>query len=242
MGCTACHSTMPRLNYFGEKLMLRGNELDRMTIADLPNGHAIIAARTGTELPVGLGPAAPGALVARSAAKCTSCHNDGQENDEEGGTRITPGLFMHKISNLFSFRFKVTALQVETNKLTEAAEKKTKITVAKGDWLQLWIAGPVAKNISVRMEAELSEGKTVGLHNYAIAYSNVFGPEGTVNLRVGGFTHGEWLSITDQKRAFAPHFSIYEYQSAKGAGDDAFKINHRKIRPFQSGQHIAPGI
>lgn len=221
MGCTACHSTMPRLNYFGEKLMLRGNELDRMTAADLPKDHLDILAKAESEYK----PMAGAAVSRVAAAKCTSCHNDGQAYDEAGGTQVSKNLFLHKVSNLFSLRYKFTALQVEPNKLTEGGEKKTKITAAKPDWLQLWIGGPIAKNITVRMEAELSEGKAVGLHNYAVAFSNLFGsPEGLMNLRVGGFTHGEWLSITDQKRAFSPHFSIYEYQSAKGAGEDPYKI------------------
>lgn len=203
MGCTACHSTMPRLNYFGEKLMLRGNELDRMKASDAPAGHLEVTAGTS----------------------CTSCHNDGDMIDEAGGKETASALFLHKVSNLLGFRTKLTALAVETNKLTEGGEKKTRITAGKGDWVQLWVAGPVAKGVSVRIEAELAEGKSVGLHNYAVAFSNLFGaPEGTLNLRVGGFTHGEWLSITDQKRAFAPHFSIYEFRSAKGAGDDAFKV------------------
>lgn len=203
MGCTACHSTMPRLNYFGEKLMLRGNELDRMSVSDLPKQHA--------EVPEGV--------------SCTSCHNDGNKGDEVGAKRISPGLFLHKVSNLLSFRAKFTALSVETNKLTEGGEKKTRVTAGKGDWIQFWVAGPIAKNITIRVEAELAEGKSVGLHNYAVAFSNLLGtPDGILNLRVGGFTHGEWLSISDQKRAFSPHFDIYEFSSARGAGEDTFKV------------------
>lgn len=203
MGCTACHSTTPRLNYFGEKLMLRGNELDRMSASDRPQQHI--------EVPEG--------------SSCTSCHNDGSKGDEVGATGISSALSLHKVSNLLSFRTKITALSVENDKLTEGGEKKTRISAGKGDWIQLWVAGPVAKNIAVRAEAELVEGKSVGLHNYAVAFSNLFGtPEGILNLRVGGFTHGEWLSISDQKRAFSPHFSILEFTSAKGTGEDAYKV------------------
>lgn len=203
MGCTACHSTTPRLNYFGEKLMLQGNELDRMSVSDLPKQHDEVAAGTS----------------------CTSCHNDGSKGGEVGAAEISPALFLHKVSNLLSFRVKLTALSVETNKLTEEGEKKTRVTAGKGDWIQFWVAGPIAKNITVRAEAELVEGKPVGLHNYAVAFSNLFGtPKGVLNLRVGGFTHGEWLSISDQKRAFSPHFDILEFQSAKGTGEDTYKV------------------
>lgn len=203
MGCTGCHSTTPRLNYFGEKLMLRGNELDRMSVSDLPRRHAEVDAGTS----------------------CTSCHNDGSKGDEVGATEISPALALHKVSNLLSFRVKLTALSVETKKLTEGGKKKTRVTAGKGDWIQFWVAGPIAKNISVRAEAELTDGKSVGLHNYAVAFSNLFGsPEGVLNLRVGGFTHGEWLSISDQKRAFSPHFDILEFKSAKGTGEDTYKV------------------
>lgn len=203
MGCTACHSTTPRLNYFGEKLMLRGNELDRMTPSDRPPQHV--------DVPKGV--------------SCTSCHNDGYQGDEVGAKRISPTLVLHKMSNLLSLRVKFTGLSVETDKLTEGGEKKTLVTVGKGDWIQLWVAGPVAKNITVRAEAELADGQGVGLHNYAVAFSNLFRtPEGVLNLRVGGFTHGEWLSISDQKRAFSPHFDIYRLKSAGGAGQDTFQV------------------
>lgn len=203
MGCTACHSTTPRLNYFGEKLMLRGNELDRMSRADVPQQHVELAAGTS----------------------CTSCHNDGFEGAEAGAKKISPRLFLHKVSNLLSFRTKITALSVETNKLTEGGEKKTRVTAGKGDWIQFWVAGPIAKNIAIRAEAELADGKSVGLHNYAVAFSNLFRTsEGVLNLRVGGFTHGEWLSISDQKRAFSPHFDIYEFKSAGGTGEDTYKV------------------
>ncbi|MBI2838383.1 MAG: hypothetical protein HYX75_08720 [Acidobacteria bacterium] len=204
MGCTACHTTMPRLNYFGEKLLLRGNELDRMTTADLPQQHGEVTAGT----------------------RCTSCHNDGSEGEEVGAKKISPRLFLHKVSNLLSFRYKLTPLSVETNKLTEGGEKKTRVTAGKGDWVQFWVAGPITKNVTVRVEAELAEGKSVGLHNYAVAFSNLLGAkrEGALNLRVGGFTHGEWLSISDQKRAFAPHFDVFELASARGSGEDAYKV------------------
>jgi len=203
MGCTGCHSTMPRLNYFGEKLMLRGNELDRMRVSDLPKQH--VEVETG--------------------ARCTSCHNNGSKGRDVGAEPVAENLFLHAVSNLLSFRTKITLAAVEANKLTEGGQKNSLVTLGKGDWVQFWVAGPVAKNVTMRIEAELAEGKTVGLHNYAVAFSNVLGaPEGLLNLRVGGFTHGEWLSISDQKRAFSPHFDLFEISSSGGTGEDAYKV------------------
>ena len=177
MGCTACHSTMPRLNYFGEKLLLRGNELDRMGAADLPKAH----------------------LEVERGARCTSCHNDGRKGEEVGAEKFARDLFLHTVSNLLSFRTKITLAALETNKLSEGGQKKSRRTLGKSDWIQLWVAGPVAKNITVRVEAELVDGNTVGLHNHAVAFSNVLGsPEGLLNLRIGGFTDGEWIAISDR--------------------------------------------
>lgn len=78
------------------------------------------------------------------------------------------------------------------------------------------MGGPIAKNIAVRAESELSDGKAVDLHNYAVAFSNLLKSDGLLNLRVGGFTHGEWLSIGDNRRAFDPYFNIYRVTSAHG--------------------------
>jgi|GEM_PF-2883142 len=209
MSCLGCHSTMPRLNYFGEKLLLRGYELDKMSQADLPVNH------TETE-----------------SVTCTSCHNSGSvdPNGEVGAAQYASDLFLHDVSNYLSIRYKISALEVKTNDLTEGSEKKTRVSVGKMDWVQFWVAGPIAKNIAIRTEAELADGKSVGLHNYALAYSDLI-PKGALNVRVGGFTHGEWLSISDQKRAFSPHFSIFEVKSAQGkpvdgaiTSADTFKV------------------
>lgn len=202
MSCLACHTNTPRVNYFGEKLMVRGYELDKMTLADTPAGHVKVE------------------------TSCTACHNSGKPFDEVGGEKTgktSSNLFLHKVSNFLSIKMKFTPLELVTNELTEEGKLKTKVTVANPNWMQLWIAGPIAENIALRAEAELAEDKHVGLHNYAVAFSNVLNSNGLLNLRVGGFTHGEWLSIGDQKRFFAPHFNIYN--AVKTKGDDSFKVS-----------------
>ena len=199
MSCLACHTNTPRINYFGEKLLARGYEMDRMTQADQPAGHV------------------------KTEASCTSCHNSGKPSDAVGGEKFSPNLFLDKVSNYLSLRLKFTPLKLTTNAMTQEGKKETKITVGNSNWIQFWVAGPIAKNIALRAEAELSNGGSVGLHNYAVAFSNII-PDGLLNLRVGGFTHGEWLSVSDQKRFFAPHFNIYNVKSAAGKGEDTFKV------------------
>lgn len=203
LGCTACHSATPRVNYFGEKLMLRGYELDRMTPADLPADH----------------------LSIESGTMCTSCHNSGVQGAEVTAKEISPDMVLHQVSNYMSVRLKFTALELKTNdQPDQSGDTKTRVTLGKGNWAQFWVAGPIAKNIALRLEAELSDKSEVGMHNYAVIMSNLFHTDGTFNMRFGGFTHGEWTSISDQKRTFAPHFDIYNVTSAGGSGVDTFKV------------------
>lgn len=203
LSCKACHSAIPRTNYFGEKLMLRGYEMDRMTKADLPKGH--------DEIEEGI--------------SCTECHNSGSKGDEVTATKISPDLFLHNVSNYLSVRLKFTALELDTNDQPVGEEMKTRVTLGKANWAQFWVNGPIAKNIAVRAEAELSQGKPIEMHNYAVAISNLFHSNGALNIRFGGFTHGEWLSIPDQKRTFAPHFDIYRIRSANNRGADSVRVS-----------------
>ncbi len=203
LSCKACHTAIPRTNYFGEKLMLRGYEMERMTKADLPSGH--------DEIEEGM--------------SCTECHNSGDQGDEVTAKKITPDLFLHKVSNYLSVRLKFTPLELDTNAQPDGEEMKTKVTLGKANWAQFWVAGPIAKNIAVRAEAELSSGNPVEMHNYAVAMSNLFQSNGLLNLRFGGFTHGEWLSIPDQKRTFAPHFDIYRIRSSNSKGADSARVS-----------------
>ncbi len=202
LGCIACHTATPRTNYFGEKFMLRGYEMDRMTKADLPKGHDDIDAGTS----------------------CTECHNSGEKGDEVSAKEIKSDLFLHKLGNYLSLRVKFTPFELDTNARKEGNEMKSKVTVGKANHAQFWAAGPIAKNVAVRMEAEVADGDTVGLHNFAVAVSNLFKSNGLLNLRFGGFVHGEWLSISDQKRTFSPHFDIYQLRSANNRGADSVKV------------------
>lgn len=203
LGCKACHGAVPRTNYFGEKFMLRGYDLDKMTVADQPAGHVEI----------------------EKGVSCTECHNPGAKGDEVTAAKVSQDLFLHKVSNYLSARVKFTALELTANDQPVGSEMKTRVTLGKANWIQFWVAGPIAKNISVRAESELSDGSSVGLHNFAVAISDLFHSNGLLNIRFGGFAHGEWLSIPDQKRTFDPHFDIYTITSANGKGVDGFKVS-----------------
>lgn len=111
MPCTACHSTTPRLNYFGEKFMLKGYELDRMSAADRPASHP----------------------ETEATESCTSCHSSGQKG-EVGAAEISLNLYLHDISNILSFRVTFAARDVTAHDLTVKGEKETRITVGKGNW------------------------------------------------------------------------------------------------------------
>ena len=69
-------------------------------------------------------------------------------------------IFLEKINNLFGFRVNLTPVMLETKALQKkpSSEKQTAITIGNANWLQMFVAGSIYKDISFFSELEHNAG------------------------------------------------------------------------------------
>jgi hypothetical protein len=79
------------------------------------------------------------------------------DGDTTGKQKIGDRLFIDEIGNLFGVRINVVPLRIVTKDLeTGPGEPRTRVDVGGANWLQLFTAGSIARNISIFIETEIA--------------------------------------------------------------------------------------
>lgn len=110
--------------------------------------------------------------------------NDKPDGDAQGKKQFGSLLALDKdLGHWFTARLNLTPIQVETKAVTVNGEKRDKITFGNTNWLQLFVAGSIAKNVSIYIENEFTPDAFhqawyyLGLHN--------FGGSSLLNVQLG---------------------------------------------------------
>lgn len=177
--CTMCHTSFPRLNYFGEKFL-----------------------RNGFQMP-----------------------DDEPDGDTEGKDKISNDLFIDKVGNWFGARLSLTPMLYKTNDLTVDGEKEGSFNIGNSNWLQLFVAGSIFKNVSIfiEQEFEVDGSKFSWFHLYFTNLADTY-----VNFQVGKLSPVDFTPFPDRLRMWGKS-DVLNVKSSGGKGENSVTI--RQSRP-----------
>ncbi|MBI4377236.1 MAG: hypothetical protein HY549_12400 [Elusimicrobia bacterium] len=142
----------------------------------------------------------------------------GGAGGDETATKVSDRLVVPKLGDVFGLRIALTPFAYAKSGLTKNGGKAASSSIGRGNWLQVFTAGPIYKNVSIFIETELQNDK---LHNnwMYLGFHNLAGPEGYLNARVGNLPAMDWHTISGRLRANPPlKYSITsDFKSAAGA-------------------------
>ncbi|MBI4041668.1 MAG: hypothetical protein HY390_07370 [Deltaproteobacteria bacterium] len=194
---------------------------------------------------------------------CTTCHTafprvnyygerfmkngfqDPDADEPDGGTlgKLKKGnVDIGHLEDIFGARINLTPVTYQFNNLTVDGRKKDKVSVGKFNWIQLFTAGTITKNISFFDELELAETSLkhgwfiLGLHNLL---DHKF-----INFQVGKISPTDWTSFSNRLRIF-PEVSGMADKVAPSAGatspEDAVAISSGQFGINYYG-YYGPGV
>ncbi len=176
---------------------------------------------------------------------CTTCHtvfprlnyygeqfkrNGYQDPDTEepDGNKlkknINKNMVIDRVSNLLGFRLNVTPIKVQENKLEQGGETKNKTTIGDANWIQLFVAGSVFKNVSFFTEMQFEDEK-FHFSWWSLGFHNIFKSK-AINFTIGNVSPLDYGSHSNRLRIFAPiKNAVYNIKTANGTGDDSIGIS-----------------
>jgi hypothetical protein len=127
------------------------------------------------------------------------------------------------VGHWFTARFNVTPVALETNAQTVEGDPENKLTIGNPNWLQLFVAGSLAKNISVYIENELAPD---GFHQawYYLGFHNLAGTS-WINAQVGRLSAVVFSPYPDRLPQLpAIGGGVMRVKSSNGAGESSIDM------------------
>lgn len=169
---------------------------------------------------------------------CTTCHtafprlthygerfmwNGYQDPDAEeldgntkGKKQINDNLAIDRVSNLLGFRLNLDIARWDSNAVTDDGKKEDAVTIGNANWIQFFVAGSIAKNISFFTEMEF---KDTSLHVswWKVGFHNLFGTQ-LANVIVGNLPTREYGAYPNRLRILGTvKGDIFGVKSSGGA-------------------------
>ncbi|MEE9258931.1 MAG: hypothetical protein V3U37_05270, partial [Nitrospinaceae bacterium] len=79
------------------------------------------------------------------------------DGDKVGKEELSDDLFIDQVGNWLGARLSLTAVEYESNGLTKNGEDQYSLNFGNSNWLQLFVAGTIFKNVSIFIEQEFEE-------------------------------------------------------------------------------------
>lgn len=148
-----------------------------------------------------------------------------EDGDTDGKIKIEDTLNLNSLVDVFGIRVSYTPISYKSNSRKEA-DGSLDDTVDEGnaDWVQLFVGGSIAKNISTFIETEITSD-SVHINWFHIGFNNLFGMGSYANIRAGRLSAFNWHAMTGRLRAIAPvKNQVFDYKSSNGKGDDSVAV------------------
>ncbi|MFH1502464.1 MAG: hypothetical protein ABIG03_05395 [Candidatus Eisenbacteria bacterium] len=158
--------------------------------------------------------------------------NEMPDGDEVGKTQLNDATFIDKLGNYMGVRLNVTPVQYKTNALTDSdGEPVDQLTLGNTNWAQFFVAGSIAKNMSIFIEMEFTDEK-YHYSWYKLGYHNMFGSS-LANLIVGNVPARDYGAYPNRLRIFGPiKGDVFNIKSSGGAAvNDESALNSSGSRP-----------
>ncbi|MBI4508895.1 MAG: hypothetical protein HY698_04620 [Deltaproteobacteria bacterium] len=152
-----------------------------------------------------------------------------QDGDTTGKQAIGDRLFIDDLNNYFGVRLNVLPFKAVTNALEEEpGDFETRVQLGNPDWIQLFVAGSVFKNVSIWIENELSTKGELHISWFRFGFHNLVGQ--ALNAWVGILDPLELHAANGRLPMIPPARSeIFFVKTSGGKGDDS--LNLRGGRP-----------
>lgn len=148
------------------------------------------------------------------------------DGDETGKTALNDITFIDKIGNLLGVRLNVNPVQYRTNVLEEVSadagvdnKVKDQLSLGSTGWVQLFVAGSIAKNKSIFIEMEFTDEK-YHYSWYKFGFHNIFDTS-MANLIVGNVPARDYGAYPNRLRIMGPvKGDVFGVKSSGGATSD----------------------
>ncbi len=179
-------------------------------------------------------------------ADCTMCHtsfprlnhfgekfmrngfqlpDDEPDGDTEGKDKISDNLFVDKVGNWLGARLSLTPGLYKSNGVTIDGEIKDSFNIGNPNWLQLFVAGTIFKNVSIFIEQEFEVGHAK-FSWFHLFFTNLAGTY--VNFQVGNLSPVDFTPFSDRLRMWQKS-DVLNIKSSGGKGENSVTI--RQSRP-----------
>jgi hypothetical protein len=150
------------------------------------------------------------------------------DGDARGKKQINEDLVIATINNWLGARLNVDAIRYDTDAVTLEGKRKGQLTLGNPNWLQLFVAGSIFKNVSIFIENEF-------LHDefeftwYWLGFHNIAGSD-ALNLQVGRVSPIDYSSYSNRLRITpALKGELARVRSSGNLGDDS--VDQSRSRP-----------
>jgi len=179
--CQTCHTSFPRLNYYGERFMKNGMQ-------------------------------------------------DPDQEVSDGGVyrKFTKGrMDLGALGDVFGVRINFQPFYFRNKNIPVNQSKKHRFDIGKFNWIQLFSAGSITKDVSFFNELEINDAGTVKHGWFILGFHNLWDSK-LVNLQIGKISPVEWTSFSNRLRIFPEVTGIVDKITASYAGssqDDNVNIS-----------------
>ncbi|MBI3985954.1 MAG: hypothetical protein HY343_03490 [Lentisphaerae bacterium] len=148
-----------------------------------------------------------------------------QDGDDDAKINVSDNLKLNSLPDIFGIRLSFTPFAYKSNARTEAdGSKGDQFDVGKADWVQFFVGGSIAKNISTFIETEVTPS-AVHINWFQLGFHNLLDLGSLANIRVGRLSAMNWHAMTGRLRAIPPvKNEIFTYKASGGSGSDSVDI------------------
>ncbi len=151
--------------------------------------------------------------------------DDEPDGDTEGKDKISDNLFVDKVGNWLGARLSLTPGVYKKSGVTIDGETKDSFNIGNSNWLQLFVAGTIAKNVSIfiEQEFEVDGSKFSWFHLFFTNLADTY-----VNFQVGKLSPVDFTPFPDRLRMWQKS-DVLNVKSSGGGGENSVTI--RQSRP-----------
>ncbi len=151
--------------------------------------------------------------------------DDEPDGDTEGKEKISDDLFVDNVGNWLGARLSLTPGLYKSNGVTIDGEIKDAFNIGNPNWLQLFVAGTIYKNVSIFIEQEFEVGHSK-FSWFHLFFTNLAGTY--VNFQVGNLSPVDFTPFPDRLRMWQKS-NVLNIKSSGGKGENSVTI--RQSRP-----------
>jgi hypothetical protein len=166
---------------------------------------------------------ATGARFLEDGYVMQAAHGEQTKSEAEGEAGE---LYLPNVNHLLGFRLNLTPVMLETNSLAvdSLGDRRSQLTLGNPVWIQLFVAGPIQKNLSFFSELEYAQS-AFKFNWFYFNFTRVAGTSG-VNFQVGNISPLEFASMPNRLPQLpAIKGEAFLIRSAGGKGEDALDMS-----------------